>query len=206
LLSHDATSQRQLRLFQSYWASNSTLPTLILDASRKGGLFAAIKELQQTSSHYDAIFLASPALANQIMPSLRYFNSRLPLYSLSSAWTPTANGSSQRDLEGLRFCDLPWMLEPPRPEQVSIYQVFTQPSSNYDRLYAFGADAWSIAQQWTALQDGESLSLRSGLIQADKTGHLNRIPTCAEVRNGIASPLWLSTDSADIRSAGGNSR
>lgn len=197
LLGNDANSQRQYQLFQSYWQSSQALPRVTLDSSRKGGLVASIKEMLQNSAQYDAFFLAAPQLASQVSPSLKYFKNRLPLYASSSAWTPVEDGSSQRDLEGLRFCDAPWILDDPQPEQASLYQAFNRPSSSYDRLYAFGADAWTLARNWERVQDGEPLSLRSGMIQPSRSGHLRRTPTCAEVRNGFATPLFSPDNDAN---------
>lgn len=205
----DDASLRQQRLFQAAWQQRHAQPLTVasLDASRKGGLVVSVREAlannMNNKGQHDALFLASPTLASQVLPALLYYKSRLPLFSLSSAWTPTPDGSSQRDLEGLRFCDLPWLLDAPRPEQTALYQSFSPPASSYDRLYAFGADAWTLAREWSALTDGEPLKLRSGQVQADSTWHLRRIPTCAEVRNGIATPLWTPDDSLDGSAGGG---
>ncbi len=204
----DESSQRQLRLFQAAWQSRhaTALTVATLDSSRKGGLVASVREATQLKGPFDAIFLASPALASQVLPSLLYYKNRLPLFSLSSAWNPTPDGSGQRDLEGLRFCDLPWMLDQSRPEQAALYEAFTRPVSGYDRLYAFGADAWTLAREWSSLEDGERLRLRSGQVRADSTWHLRRIPTCAEVRNGTASPLWSPEDADSLAGSTGGSR
>lgn len=191
LATADDSSQRQLRIFQATWQARqgSTPKALILDPTRKGGIVAEIKELSRSSTRYDALFLATPTLARQVQPALTYYHNRLPLYSLSSAWDPTADASGQKDLDGLHFCDLPWMLEPARAEQNALYESFGRPVSGYDRLYAFGADAWTLTRQWQALADGEAISLRSGRVRADNTRHLRRTPSCAEVRNGTATPI-----------------
>lgn len=192
LAAGDDASQRQLRLFQAAWqAGHPAAPAVAaLDPARKGGITATIKELLRgTAARADALFLASPALASQVQPALTYFHSRLPLYSLSAAWDPTADASGQNDLDGLHFCDLPWMLEPARPEQEALYAAQPRPAAGYDRLYAFGADAWTLARSWTRLTDGEALSLRSGSLRLDADHALQRQPTCAEVRNGSALPV-----------------
>lgn len=192
LVGTDDAGQRQLKLFQAAWQAGhpGALTIVTLDANRKGGIVASVRDATRQGSRYDAIFLATATLARQVQPTLTYYHSTLPLYSLSSAWDPTADASGQKDLDGLRFCDQPWMLEEARPEQTALYESFTRPASGYDRLYAFGADAWTLVRQWEALRDGESVSLRSGRVRADSTRHLRRIPTCAEVRNGTAAPLW----------------
>lgn len=194
LATADDSSQRQLRIFQAIWQANqgNTPKVLILDPTRKGGIVAEIKELSRGKVRHDALFLATPGLARQVQPALTYYHNPLPLYSLSSAWDPTADASGQKDLDGLHFCDLPWMLEPARAEQAALYENFGRPVSGYDRLYAFGADAWTLTRQWQALADGEAISLRSGSVRANSTRHLRRTPSCAEVRNGIASPIQTS--------------
>lgn len=195
LATADEASQRQLKLFMAAWQLHSkTAPeVLTLDPARKGGIVASIKELTRRGSRHDALFLATTALARQVQPALTYYHSPLPLYSLSSAWDPTADASGQKDLDGLHFCDLPWMLEPARSEQTALYESFGRPASGYDRLYAFGADAWTLTRQWQALADGEAISLRSGRVRADSTRHLRRTPSCAEVRNGVATPIQPDT-------------
>jgi uncharacterized protein len=193
LATADDASQRQLRIFQTIWQARQgrTAKVLILDPTRKGGIVAEIKTLTAGNANHDALFLATPALARQVQPALTYYHNRLPLYSLSSAWDPTADASGQKDLDGLHFCDLPWMLEPARAEQIALYESYGRPVSGYDRLYAFGADAWTLAQEWQALTDGEAISLRSGRVRADSTRHLRRTPSCAEVRNGVATPIQI---------------
>lgn len=191
LATADEASQRQLRIFAAIWQSGggSAPKILTLDPARKGGVVAEIKELSRSSARQDALFLASPALARQIQPALTYYHNPVPLYSSSAAWDPTADASGQKDLDGLHFCDLPWMLEPAREEQTALYSSFGRPSSGYDRLYAFGADAWTLTRQWQALQDGEAISLRSGVVRADHAHRLRRTMSCAEVRNGTANPV-----------------
>lgn len=193
LVAPDEGSQRLLRLLQAAWQQRhpAAAPVYTLDAARKGGIAVAVKELlARQGAGADALLLASPALAQQVRPALAYYRSTLPLYSLAAAWEPAADASALNDLEGLRFCDQPWMIEAPRPEQEALYAALPRPASSYDRLYAFGADAWTLARAWQPLQDGEVLALRTGLLRLEDDHNLHRQPTCAEVRNGSAVPAW----------------
>lgn len=194
LAASDEASQRHLRLFQAYWAApgGSALPVTVLDPARKGGITPTIREIAQGKGRHDALFLATPQLARQVQPALTYYHSNLPLYTLASAWDPTADASGQRDLDGTRFCDLPWMVNGEQaPEQQTLYAVHGRPAGGYDRLHAFGADAWTLSRHWSRLQEPAPLALRSGLILADELHRLRRTPTCAEVRNGNAFPLTV---------------
>lgn len=190
LTGSDEASQRHLRLFQTYWGAPSPLPVTVLDPARKGGITATVRDITQSAGRHDALFLATPTLARQVQPALTYYHSNLPLYTLASAWDPTADASGQKDLDGARFCDLPWMLgRELAPEQQALYAALGRPAGGYDRLHAFGADAWTLSRHWNRLQEPAPLTLRSGLVQVDELRRLRRTPTCAEVRNGNAFPL-----------------
>lgn len=187
----DDASQRHLRLFQSAWQQRhpAAAPVALLDPARKGGVAAGVKELLAgAAGRADALFLATPSLARQVLPTLNYYRSPRPLYSLAAAWEPAGEVSDIHDLDGLQFCDQPWMLEAPRPEQEALYAAQPRPAGGHDRLYAFGADAWTLATQREALLAGERLSLRSGEAWLEG-GTLRRLPTCAEVRNGSVFPV-----------------
>lgn len=192
LAAADEASQRQLRLFQSAWQQRHPAAAAVaaLEPARKGGLAVAVKALLAGPARSaDALFLATPALAGQVQPALTYYRSTLPLYSLASAWEPGADASGLNDVDGLHFCDQPWMLEAARPEQEALYAAQPRPAGGYDRLYALGADAWSLLRQREALLAGERLSLRSGDVWLDAGASVHRQPTCAEVRNGSVFPV-----------------
>ncbi|MDF2445013.1 MAG: hypothetical protein K0S46_249 [Moraxellaceae bacterium] len=193
LASADEASQRHLRIFQSLWSGSTgpQLPVTTLDPARKGGITVTIRDLVKDTRKNDALFLATPSLARQVQPALTYYHSSLPLYSLASAWDPTADASGQRDLDGLRICDLPWMVSQAEDAaQETLYATLGRPGGGFDRLHAFGADAWTLVRQWDTLQESFPLALRTGVVQADALRRLRRTPTCAEIRNGNASPLW----------------
>lgn len=207
LLNADSGSQRLQQLFLAAWKQHfpeQSLTSAKLDPNHAKGLVGSIRGTLKAHTQYDALFLATPALATQLLPTLRYDNQTVAVYSLASAWTPHDGGINQIDLEGLRFCDIPWMVDQPRPEQDMLYLSFPRPNSSFDRLYAFGADAWTLARHWDALNDGEPFALRSGYIQA-VANRLVRTPTCAEARNGTATPLW-TPDNALPGSASGERR
>lgn len=194
LTTADDASLRHARLFQSSWGGDTPLPIVHLDVARKGGITAAVREVVQGKARADAYFLASPALARQVQPALTYYHSAVPLYSLASAWDPTADASGQRDLDGVRVCDLPWMVESlDDAGQHSLYAIAGRPAAGFDRLHAFGADAWTLSREWHALRDQTPLALRTGLIRADNLNRLRRTPTCAEIRNGNALPFRSAT-------------
>src|SRR5690554_7108230 len=61
----------------------------------------------------DWLFLvALPQQARQIKPTLAFnFASDLPVYSTSHVYSGEPNPSKDRDLNGIVFCDTPWLLD-----------------------------------------------------------------------------------------------
>lgn len=100
----------------------------------------------------DVIFLiAKPAVARQIRPLLKfYYAGHIPVYATSMIYTGNPNPNNDRDLDGIHFCDMPWVLTPNNlPGNLNEIQQRVKtlwPSSYYRdaKLYAFGVDAYTI--------------------------------------------------------------
>ncbi len=95
---------------------------------------------EQRRQDFDVIFLfAQPNMARQIVPLLRfYYAGNVPVYSISSIYSGHPNPIKDKDLNGVTFCETPWLI-----------QMARSPSSNpaqYDRLYAIGRAAYLLSQ------------------------------------------------------------
>jgi hypothetical protein len=92
----------------------------------------------------DAIFVAGyQSLAmRQINPQLRFFNAGgVPTYITQDGLDPDERGN--RDLEGMRFVDLPWMLEPTGPvadTRSATESAWSARGKRQSRYFAFGYD------------------------------------------------------------------
>ena len=104
----------------------------------------------------DCIFLVTNATnARQIKPLLNfYYAGRIPVYATSNIYTGTPNPSLDRDLDGIQFCDIPWMLDSSIASR-SIYQsiknLWKENFAQYSRLYALGIDAYKLSIQMPQL-------------------------------------------------------
>lgn len=90
------------------------------------------------------VFLATNAeKARLIRP---YLSNKLPVYSTSQIFTGNDKSLTNYDLNGIRFVDVPWLLQPDHPA-VMIYPRAGQPlSADQERLYALGIDAYRLIQ------------------------------------------------------------
>ena len=133
----------------------------------------------------DMIFLSTSAKkARQIIPLLRfYYAGDIPVYATSMIYAGTPNPQANRDLEGVIFCDMPWVLNSTRLQKRS--------SMSLPRLYALGADAYFIA---THLHQGYiNTQGHTGYLQL-KHQHIKRQLNFAIFQRGIAKPYVPSTD------------
>lgn len=86
----------------------------------------------------DVIFLmSSPEMGRQVRPLLKYhYAGDIPVYSTSAIYSGAVTPDKDVDLDGIIFCDIPWMMDP-RSEQMT-----SNPS--YKRFYAVGRDAYHL--------------------------------------------------------------
>ncbi|HSW70861.1 MAG TPA: penicillin-binding protein activator [Gammaproteobacteria bacterium] len=94
---------------------------------------------EQRRHDFNVIFLfAQPETARQIVPLLRfYYAGNVPIYSISTIYSGRPNPIKDKDLNGVTFCELPWIIQ------------MSHTSGNpgqYDRLYAIGRDAYLLSQ------------------------------------------------------------
>lgn len=97
----------------------------------------------------DIIFLAAtPLMARQIVPQLRYYQvNDIKTYSISSIYSGNYDPQANSDINDVIFSDMPWMLDNGQeysPLQQSLNKYWNQSDSPYRRFYAFGIDAYRI--------------------------------------------------------------
>ena len=133
--------------------------------STVGGNIAAQPSRRQD---IDFIFLAStPQQAQQIKPTLNFqYAGDVPVYATSHVFSASGDVNQYNDMNGVRFCETPWLLETSDPLRQQVTAQWPQASGSLGRLYAMGVDAYRLAprlDQLKALPDsrieGQSGSL-----------------------------------------------
>ena len=134
----------------------------------------------------DGIFLAAEP---EHAPALRpYLGSQTPVWMTSQVNTGGATRLGALDLTGVRFLEMPWLLQPDHPA-VAIYPRAPTSGDDLERFYALGIDAYRIA---AVLADGRAnpeIDGVTGRIRSASGGRIVREPQAATFRNGIAVPL-----------------
>ncbi len=149
---------------------------------------ARLGRLFETGS-YDAVFLALNARdASLVRPRIprgvAIFATSLVNIG-NPAGSPAASALAY-DLEGVRFVDMPWLLQPDHPA-VMVYPQPARPLTlETARLYALGIDAYRVAQVWMKGEVRFEVDGVTGRLRVDRAQSLRveRIPVSAIYRNG----------------------
>ena len=133
----------------------------------------------------DMIFLAAaPTQARLIRPMIQYLQGEnIPVYATSHIYSGRANAGKNKDLNGIIYTEIPYILE---GSQIG---TVTASSGKYPRLYALGADAFLIAKNLKRMaQNRQSLSGKTGMIRLGGHRLLQRQLSVATFKNGLTTP------------------
>ena len=139
----------------------------------------------------DMIFMAAfPIAGRQIIPQLRFHGAgRLPVYATSHIFTGSVNPAADADMNGVVFSDLPWVLAPGEkisPIKILIDQNFKAASTAYQRLHAFGADAFNLIPHLARLAYEDEAEFRgaTGALTMSADGTIKRKLPWGKIING----------------------
>lgn len=176
-------------------------PAKQLLASRKAPQARALDEAVgnkkpaiEIRDDFDYIFLAAqPAQAKQMRPALRFVlpDNSIPIYSTSDSYEPDTRNT---DLDGLRFVDMPWVINRDAEAQAlhdNLNRIWSTGLHSRSRLYAFGIDAFKLITWLKTPQPqlAAPLSGTTGLLALDQAGRVRRQPDWAQIISGNPQPL-----------------
>ncbi|MCO7516681.1 penicillin-binding protein activator [Pseudomonas guariconensis] len=158
--------------------------------STVGGTIAAQPSRRQD---IDFIFLAStPQQAQQIKPTLNFqYAGDVPVYATSNLYSASGDVNQYNDMNGIRFCETPWLLDNTNSLRQQVVQQWPQAAGSLGRLYAMGVDAYSLAPrlgQLKALPDNRIEGL-SGSLSMNASQRIERQLPWAEFAGGQVKRL-----------------
>jgi hypothetical protein len=150
----------------------------------------ALRESAHTSG-VDTVFLALDASrARLIRP---YTDGPAQVYATSHVLDGPPERLRDAELNGVRFVDMPWLLEPDHPAVMTYAraQAVTPVAGDSERLYAFGIDAYRIAADLAreARVKHEPLDGVTGRISMSRERHFVRELTAAQYADGRPLPI-----------------
>lgn len=147
----------------------------------------------------EAIFLAATPKHGRILkPLLKYhYLGNLPTYATSHVYSGLNDSISDRDLNGITFTEIPWLLQKDTMksdvEQIPQVEKLDEPARHYPRLFAFGYDSLQLAARLQQLVQtpGTQHNGLTGNLTIDNRNNIHRILGWARFRRGEPEMLAL---------------
>jgi uncharacterized protein len=134
---------------------------------------------------------ATPTIARQVRPLLRfYYAGDIPIYATSQVYSGIPHPSADRDVDGIKFCDIPWVFDQSDVLSNVKQQIASRWPNSYQRnlrLYALGVDAYRLTNNLPRLaaQPGTTISGATGQLYLDDKQHVLRHLPWAQFRGGV---------------------
>lgn len=148
------------------------------------------------SARPDMLFMvAFPAQARQILAQMNSVPAgALPVYATSHVYNGRAGSFDTSGLDGVIFCDIPWMLSPDSlssSEYTRSARLWPESMQKNPRLYALGIDAYNLIPYLGQLGDTAASGYpgESGKLYLDSSQHLHRQLTWARYSGNAALPI-----------------
>lgn len=150
----------------------------------------------------DYIFLmATPEQARQIRPLLDfYYAADIPVIASSQIYSGKVEPKKDKDLNGIEFCDIPWLLEKPDNIQLAMKKAWPKANHRYSRLNAMGVDAYRLASRIQLLTNVPEAGLfgATGILSVGPDNSIQRQLSWAVMKNGKATPLQKKVEPEPI--------
>lgn len=151
----------------------------LLDVSASEARIAEMKKLfgnqleteARSRTDIDAVYvIANSQQTRLIKPffdvSISAFGKRLPIYASSRSYLVDESTSQKRDLNGLVFTEMPWLVRNSDPQLHRLYDKIGEQQTQLKKLFAFGYDAHKLVfalKQLTILKDQHIVGLTGAL-------------------------------------------
>ncbi|MEW5056787.1 MAG: penicillin-binding protein activator [Cycloclasticus sp.] len=147
----------------------------------------------------DFVFLiAAPREGRLIKPQLRFHRAaKLPVFSNSKIYSAELNTVANRDLDGVSFCDIPWLIEAENPDDQALNEsskLWPNTRGAHRRLLALGYDAYQIIPHLQRLRTNDFARLKgkTGIIAIQQNGLIKRQINCGYFQRGRIKSLGLA--------------
>ncbi len=144
----------------------------------------------------DMIFMAAFSRQGRLLrPQLRFHRaSNIPVYATSHVYTGTPQPNMDRDMNDVKFSDMPWTLTDNTNNaelKAKIELLWPSSSKRYMRLYALGVDSFNVIPELNRMRRNEFSSFQgeTGLLYLDVNNRLLRRLVWAQFVSGMPKVL-----------------
>ncbi|MBN8887340.1 MAG: penicillin-binding protein activator [Rudaea sp.] len=135
-----------------------------------------------------------PQQARLLVPQIKLAGyANLPIFATSHIFGGLTNPGMDRDLDGVEFCDAPWLFDAVvgLPKHGDVANSLESARGAGARLFAMGMDAYALAPylDWMSQRRDAYLPGATGQLSNDGSGRIQRLLTWARFADGVATPV-----------------
>jgi len=161
-----------------------------------------LKSTAQIRPDIDAIvILARPKHARLIKPQLKFFKAEdVPVYSTSQLLSSSIDATKDRDLNGIKFCQSAFVIDPNSLQSVLNFDVSQIDSDR--KFFAFGYDAIALTPRldWLQTMQNQKIESMSGLLSVGPDGKIRRDLAWGQFQKGkpVLLPPLVNIETTEI--------
>jgi outer membrane PBP1 activator LpoA protein len=152
----------------------------------------------------DAIFLsAKPQDARSIYPQIQFYRAKdVPVFATPQIYSGNPNPALDIDLDGVTFCDIPWLFPAAYPGELSkdtLQETWQAFPNKYLKLMALGIDSFNLVNHLGILMS-DSYMGATGKLSLNQENKITRQLVCAKFIKGEAvlqTPLYEEIKTED---------
>ena len=167
-----------------------------VSANKSAPVAAGTLAQSSTASESDfGIFISMrPQQARLLLPQIKLAgHSSVPVFATSHIYSGDYNPGLDRDLDGVEFCDAPWLFDsvPGVPKRSEISRTLDSARGAGARLFAMGLDAYALLPylDWMSQHHDSYVAGATGQLAEDNLGRIQRLLIWAQFDNGAAHPI-----------------
>ncbi|MEK7792251.1 MAG: penicillin-binding protein activator [Pseudomonadota bacterium] len=134
-----------------------------------------------TAGKNNLIFLTLDATKSRVLRS--FLDPEVPVYATSQIFVSADDFLFNNDLNDIQFMDMPWLLQPDHPAVMAYRHAEKTRSTDMERLYALGIDAFRIMTYILQTRSAQNIAF-DGV-----TGYIRFVPPNQFVRESIAARI-----------------
>lgn len=198
IVSDNSVGRRVANTFSQSWQSYGGQVLRVIYAHPQNEQAPAVRDLFGMSHKpkvaltqrpdVDVIIMATdPSQARQLKPLFDFYHAeKIPVFATSSVYAGVPNPSVDHDLNGVIFCDMPWLVKTTPSTMLLLQRHENDPEFN--RLFALGVDAYQLTSQLGYLQSGRPYKGATGsLYMVDQ--NIQRHLVFAKMVQGVPT-MW----------------
>jgi len=160
-----------------------------------------VKNDTRSRRDIDVIYLIGDAVQTRLLKpyfdvNISTFSAKIPMYASSKSHSLQVDRTDKRDLAGLYFTEIPWMLPQSHTQptlRAKFDKLWPQQADLQQRLFAMGYDAVKLIPQLKQLStlSGKNMQGLTGLLSINEQGQIHRQLQWARYYQKSIKPLNL---------------